>query len=365
MSSPCHRPSARRCSAHDAASCWSVRVGALTSLAPLNGHKQPATPIARSGLRRQATEELQRLLTLEAAAFPALNWLRLSLETRGKLLCPDDEAFAWGLLPLLVVEAAGGDPDAAVPLAAATECLIAASDVLDDVEDGDSASGLERTCGVPTAINVGLFLTCLAQLAVYRLGDLGTEAQLVRDVGRVLVTAGARACSGQQQDIDQDDALLTEAGYLAMVQAKSGALVEGVCRAAALLAGASPTATDGYARFGRNLGMALQVSNDVRAISAGVDHRNDLTIAKRTLPLAFALQQAPQAVQPLATSARATRLTPRQAQRLGELLQTSGGVLYASVVADTFFEDASACLDDAGCAQTSRLRAYLMALRHE
>ncbi len=319
--------------------------------------------LALGGLRRQAADELQHLCNVEASAFPGLEWVLLSLRAPGKLLSPHKDDFAWGLLPLLVIEAAGGDPRSGLPLAAATECLIAASDVLDDVEDGDSEAGLEHMCGLPTAINVGLFLACMAQVALYRLTDLGAEAHVVRDVGRALATAGTRACSGQQQDIEQDDALLTEAGYLAMVQAKSGALVEGVCRAAAILARAAPNPTESYAQFGRNLGMALQVSNDVRAVSAPPDHRNDLAIGKRTLPLVFALQQAPLRVQPLAKRARDRKLGPRQIQRFGELLHTSGGVLYASVVADVLFEDASACLDEAGCARTSRLRTYLLKMR--
>jgi geranylgeranyl pyrophosphate synthase len=265
----------------------------------------------------------------------------------------------------LVVEAAGSDPRAGLPLAAAAECLIAASDVLDDVEDGDSATGLERVCGLPTAINVAVFLAFLGQLAIYRLTDLGAHAQVVRDVGRVLATAAARACGGQQRDIDQDDELLTERGYLDMVQAKSGALVEGLCRAAAIVACAQPKATECYAQFGRNLGMALQISNDMRAVSAQPDHRNDLVIGKRTLPLVFALQQGPPMVHRLACNARAGQLRPRQAQRLGELLRASGGVLYASVIADVFFEEACAWLDEADCSQTSRLRAYMTAIRDD
>ncbi len=317
------------------------------------------------GLRRQATEELQQLLKEEAPAFTGLEWVLLSLQAPGKLLSTNKEAFAWGVLPLLVVEAAGSDPRSALPLAAAAECLIAASDVLDDVEDGDSAAGLERVCGLPTAINVAAFLQFMAQLALYRLTDLGADAHVVRNLGRVLAISGALACCGQQRDIDQDDGLLTEAGYLDMVQAKSGAPVEGLCRAAAILAGAPPNATEAYAQFGRNLGMAMQVSNDVRAVSAEPDGRNDLVLAKRTLPLIFAFGQAPLTTQRIAVGAQSRKLRPRQVQRLAELLRASGGVLYASVVADVFFENACVCLDEAGCSQTSPLRGFVMSMYRE
>src|SRR5919106_30027 len=111
--------------------------------------------MAVTTLREQGADELRQLLRLEASAFPAIDWVQLALQTPGKLLSSDSGAFAWGLLPLLVIEAAGGEPRTGLPLAAAADCLIAASDVLDDVEDGDAVSGLERACGIPTAVNVG------------------------------------------------------------------------------------------------------------------------------------------------------------------------------------------------------------------
>ena len=314
-------------------------------------------------LRRQAAEELQQLLNGEGSSFPGLNWVRLSLQTRGKLLSGDNRGFAWGLVPLLVIDAAGGDPRAGLPLAAAAECLVAASDVLDDVEDGDCAIGLERVCGIPTAINVGTFLTFMAHVAIHRLTSLGFQADVVRDVGCVLATAAARACGGQQRDIDQNEALLTESGYLEMVEAKSGAIVEGLCRAAAIVAGASTEAIERYAQFGRNLGIALQVSNDVRAVSIQQNQRNDVAAVKRTLPLAFALEHAPALAHEFVAAAHEGRLAAHDAQRLSDLMHTSGGVLYSSVVADVYFEEAAACLDKADCAEQTQLRAFLRSMR--
>jgi geranylgeranyl diphosphate synthase, type I len=320
--------------------------------------------MAVTALRSHAAEELQQLLDVEGSGFPGLNWVRLSLQAPGKLLSTDNRGgFAWGLLPLLVIDAAGGDPRTGLPLAAAAECLITASDVLDDVQDGDSPWGLEHACGVATAINVGAFLGCMAQVAIHRLTDLGFPADVVRDVGRVLANAAARACGGQQRDIDQDDALLTECGYLEMVEAKSGALVEGLCRAAAIVAGASADAIEGYAQFGRNLGIALQINNDVRAVSVHQDERNDIAAAKRTLPLVFALEHAPELTYELVAAAHVGQPASYDAQRLGDVVHRTGGVLYASVVADVHFEEASASLNQAGCPARSQLRALLRSMR--
>jgi geranylgeranyl pyrophosphate synthase len=203
----------------------------------------------------------------------------------------------------------------------------------------------------------------MAQIAVHRLTALGFQAQAVRDVARVLATSAARACGGQQRDIDQDDGLLNESGYLDMVDAKSGALVEGLCRAAAIVAGVSAETVEGYAQFGRNLGIALQLSNDVRAVSLQTQDRNDLAVAKRTLPLVFALEHAPKLAQEFVGAAQPDRRTQHDPDRLREIVHTTGGVFYASVVADVYFEEATACLDQAGSAPESELRTFLTAMR--
>jgi geranylgeranyl pyrophosphate synthase len=248
-------------------------------------------------------------------------------------------------------------------LAAAAECLIAATDVFDDVQDGDAPDGLEPACGLPTATNVGMFLLFLAQLAVARLAERGVAANIQAEVGRVLAAAGARACAGQQRDLDQDGRLLDEAGYLDMLSQKSGALVEGLCRAAAVLAGAEPERMHAYARFGRQLGMALQLGNDLRAVVDAASEQADVVRVKRTLPLLFALEQAPVATRQFMLAANAGGLGPADTARLRALLSESGGVLYASVVTEVCWEHAWACLEEAHCADASQLRELVVSMR--
>jgi hypothetical protein len=89
-------------------------------------------------------------------------YVRQVLSVPGKLLGPD-EGFTWGLLPLLVCEAAGGDPRRGLSLGAAFDCFIAAADIFDDIQDDDDDAGLQRTAGPATAINVAAFLLFLSQ----------------------------------------------------------------------------------------------------------------------------------------------------------------------------------------------------------
>ncbi len=97
--------------------------------------------MAVAALREAAAAELRHFITKQGADFPALDWVWRSLQTRGKLLAAED-GFAWGMLPVLVCQAAGGDPRPALPVGVALECLIAATDILDDIEDGDAADAL-------------------------------------------------------------------------------------------------------------------------------------------------------------------------------------------------------------------------------
>ncbi len=134
--------------------------------------------MALTALHQEAKEELLRFVADEGQDFPAIDWVWRSLRTQGKLLA-EEEGFAWGLLPLLVCADARGDPRQAFPLAVAVECLIAATDVLDDIQDGDTADGLWRACGLATTTNVATLLLFLSQLALGRLVQRGVSGETV------------------------------------------------------------------------------------------------------------------------------------------------------------------------------------------
>src|SRR3972149_2472182 len=84
------------------------------------------------------------------------------------------------MLCLLICEAAGGDPNAAQPAAAAIELLHNFSLIHDDVEDrSDLRRGrltLWKVWGVPQAINAGDALFTIAHMAFDRLGGLDGAA---------------------------------------------------------------------------------------------------------------------------------------------------------------------------------------------
>jgi competence protein ComQ len=291
-------------------------------------------------------------------------YVRQVLSVPGKLLGPD-EGFVWGLLPLLVCEAAGGDPRRGLSLAAAFDCFIAAADVFDDIQDDDDDAGLQRIAGPATAINVAAFLLFLSQHA---LGRLEVPSPTVTQLFELFAATGMKAYGGQQLDIDYTFAKeVTEARYLEMVARKSGTLAACGCRAGALLAGSHEQTLTAYSRFGCNLGIALQIANDVRGAVTRDPARGDLRAGKPTLPLIYALNHAPKAeraaLAEIVGLARRGMLEPTDLEQAYNLLRKIGALEYTTVFIDLYWEHALTCLRQAGCAEDSLLFDLLKHLR--
>ncbi len=290
--------------------------------------------------RSTAAAELRRFLEVTVGNFPALGAVWQALATPGKLLGSGD-GFAWGMLPLLICDDLGMDVLLVLPLSTATECFIAALDVLDDLEDEDACDALWHSCGRATATNVATLLLFLYQRSLAGLIDQGHGQSSVVAVQRIYADAGNTACGGQQQDLNGSSQ--DEAAYLQMVTRKTGSLTEGICRAAATLATDQQNAIDRYAQVGLNLGIAMQIANDVAAIATERD-RNDLIRGKHELSLLFALATAPaQHREWLETLLRRTRSEEGDASdvdRLRSVLQGTGAFHYALLVADVYWERA-------------------------
>src|SRR5438067_5259743 len=71
----------------------------------------------------------------------------------------------WALLPLCCCAAACGDWRRALPASAAAELYHAASDIFDDLEDGEASPAIERH-GAPIALNVATALLALMHKAL-------------------------------------------------------------------------------------------------------------------------------------------------------------------------------------------------------
>lgn len=159
-------------------------------------------------------------------------------------------------------------PGALEQSCALLELVHAGSLIVDDIEDGsDTRRGgpaMHKAYGVPIALNAGNWLYFLTFQRIEEL-ELAepVRAALVRECHRMLL----RAHYGQALDVGVAlDSLPQErihAVTLASIELKSGVLAGFGLKVGAMIAGAPQGLSDKLERFGRKLGTALQMYDDV------------------------------------------------------------------------------------------------------
>jgi len=256
---------------------------------------------------------------------------------RGKRLRPT--------LLLLTARACGRMTPAHHVLGAVVEMVHTATLVHDDVLD---EAGLRRH--LPT-VNAGW-----GNKAAILLGDyLFTHAfHLTSTIGEaraceLIGEATNRVCEGElHQTLQRGNLNLTEAEYFEIIDGKTAALTACCCRLGALYAGAGAETVERLANFGRLLGLAFQVADDLldlvgREDAGGKTLGTDLEQQKLTLPLIHMLAALP------ADEAASLRSVlgngkPKRAA-VANALDRTGAVHYARERAESLAADAAGELD--------------------
>ncbi|HKO50410.1 MAG TPA: polyprenyl synthetase family protein [Polyangiaceae bacterium] len=187
-------------------------------------------------------------------------------------------------------------PPAELPLI--VEALHSGSLIVDDIEDQSNqrrgGPALHCRYGVPRALNAGNFLYFWALELLSRLAlPPITELALHRAFSRTLL-----AChQGQALDLSVAVSELAQSEVLptvsAVTQLKTGKLCELAAQMGALAAGASQSKAQAIAHFGRELGIGLQMLDDLGGIvSERRAHKGheDLRHGRPTWPWAWAAQ---------------------------------------------------------------------------
>ena len=203
------------------------------------------------------------------------------------------------MLCLLACAAAGGDPRRALPAAAGLELLHNFSLIHDDIEDNGLTRHHRPTVwalfGLPLACNAGDAMFSLAHLAFFRLPERGVPAESTLRALQVFDETCVALTEGQFLDMSFESRLdVTVDEYFAMIAGKTGALLGAAPEIGALLAGASPEIAASYRRFGRALGRAFQLQDDLLGIwgdetLTGKSAAGDILSKKKSLPVVYAL----------------------------------------------------------------------------
>ncbi|MEZ4568817.1 MAG: polyprenyl synthetase family protein [Thermomicrobiales bacterium] len=165
---------------------------------------------------------------------------------------------------LLACQAAGGDAEQAMPVAAAIEMVHNFTLIHDDIQDHSDLRRHRPTVwslwDTAQAINAGDALFAAAHMMLMRSSDLGLSPTIVLALSSELHRTTLRIVEGQVLDLGfehRSDVAPDE--YLAMIGGKSAAIMRYACFAGATVAEADPEAIEHLAAFGQATGMAFQI----------------------------------------------------------------------------------------------------------
>lgn len=234
-------------------------------------------------------------------------------------------------LTLLAAEAVCGAPDPGVPGGVAVELIHNFSLIHDDLMDRDTQRRHRRTVwsvwGDATAVLVGDALACLADEV------LGVcDSPYAARAGHALAVATRELIRGQVLDVafeQRDDVQLSEC--MDMAFGKTGSLLGASAELGAILAGADPVTCEAFRRYGRELGLAFQLVDDLLGIwgtpeKTGKPVFSDLRAHKKTLPVVWSLEYGGTYGQELATwLARPGVPSEDDVQQAAVLVERAGG----------------------------------------
>jgi geranylgeranyl diphosphate synthase type I len=185
------------------------------------------------------------------------------------------------------------------PAAACIELVHNFSLIHDDIEDGDEERRHRPTVwklwGVPQAINTGDGLFALARMGLWQLADRGIAGSVVIHLAALLDLVCVELCEGQFLDMRYEGRRdISEAMYMDMISRKTAALMGSSTEFGACLGfPANAELQAQLARFGRALGIAFQLRDDILGIweagQLGKTVAGDLRRKKMSLPVIHAL----------------------------------------------------------------------------
>lgn len=190
-------------------------------------------------------------------------------------------------LLLLVAKASGAVHPAHHVVGAVIEMIHAATlvhdDLLDDADTRRHVTTVHAEWGSEAAILLGDYLF---SQAYYLAASLDTV-----DACRQIGLATNRTCEGELRQVGhRGDFDLSEAEYFELITGKTAELIACACRLGAKYADASPAIIESMTRFGRNLGIAFQIADDLLDVvgdqeKTGKSIGTDWIKRKMTLPL--------------------------------------------------------------------------------
>ena len=207
------------------------------------------------------------------------------------------------LRPYMVIRSCqilGGKSSDAMISASAVEMVHNFTLVHDDIMDNDEmrhgVPTVHKKFGMPIAILAGdvLFSKAFQIISESKLSPNATTHLISR-----LAKACVDVCEGQLLDIKMADEkkIPTQAEYITMIGKKTAALFDVSCAMGAICATNKPKDISNLSAFGRNLGIAFQITDDLIGVMGDPKITkkpvgNDLREGKKSLPILMAIKLA-------------------------------------------------------------------------
>ena len=284
---------------------------------------------------------------IEKALADNLNpYLDLVSEVAGHIL------FSGGkrLRPLLMVLSAricGYNGDYEKTFSTALEYLHAATLLHDDVVD---EAALRR--GKPAAHSKwGASITILVgDYLLARALSISAATERLRIV-QILAGLTENMSQGEvHQLMRKGDINLTEAEYKEVIRRKTAMLFEAACRVSAIIADATEEQETALSEYGYNLGIAFQMADDLfdytlETSEFGKEVGADLREGKLTLPVIYALKQAPSGDRDIMIKIiQDPQFSEADFKTLTGLLKKYGGLTYTHNTAASYIDTAKKAL---------------------
>jgi octaprenyl-diphosphate synthase len=248
-------------------------------------------------------------------------------------------------LLLLWGKACGELTDAHVTVATVVEMVHMATlvhdDVLDEAELRRKGATINHLRGNEAAVLLGDYLISHS----YHLCSSLDSQFASRLIGRTT----NEVCEGELLQIDNRNNLdLDEETYLSIISRKTASLTAACCLLGAKLAGADERTVRHADRFGRALGIAFQIQDDILDIVGDVQDVGktlgiDIEKVKLTLPVIHFLRTAPREHRALLRSLLSSREADK-VERIRNLILPSPSIAYARAHAQRYVDEARAAL---------------------
>lgn len=259
------------------------------------------------------------------------------------------------LLALMGCELFSNDIEKALPIAMAVEVFHNFSLLHDDIMDAAPLRRGQPTVHTKYSVNTGILSGDVMMIWAYQflMDTEGVSAEDKVNLMQIFNKMAIEVCEGQQMDMNfetRNDVTIDE--YILMIEYKTSVLIAAAFQMGALIGGATAEDATHLYQFGRNIGIAFQIQDDILdsfgdPLKFGKKVGGDIVQNKKTLLVLKALELANDTqksdLQNLMSTTTVDETTKIEAVKT--LFETTGSRRFAELEMDNYLNIAFEHLD--------------------